>query len=108
MYAVIRTGGKQERVSEGQRLDVERLGAGVGDEVSFEPVLVVDGETVIAGDALGSATVQARVVGESKGPKINAFTYKPKSNNRRRWGHRQRYTTVEITAISPGGGSGRS
>jgi large subunit ribosomal protein L21 len=101
MYAVIRTGGKQQRVSEGQRVDVERLGAAAGETVSFSPVLVVDGEEVLAGaDSLAGAEVSAVVVGEAKGPKITGFTYKPKTNNRRRWGHRQRYTTIEITGIT--------
>jgi large subunit ribosomal protein L21 len=100
MYAVIRTGGKQQRVSEGQRVDVERLGAAEGERVSFPPVLVVDGDEVLAGaDRLAGAEVSAVVVGEAKGPKITGFTYKPKTNNRRRWGHRQRYTTIEITGI---------
>ena len=103
MYAVIRTGGKQERVAEGQRLDVELLGRPEGEEVTFTPVLLVDGETVLARpDQLTGATVAARVVGETKGPKITGFTYKPKTNQRRRWGHRQRYTTIEITGISRG------
>jgi large subunit ribosomal protein L21 len=101
MYAVIRTGGKQQRVSEGQRVDVERLGAAEGETVSFSPVLVVDGDEVLTGtDRLDGAQVSAVVVGEAKGPKITGFTYKPKTNNRRRWGHRQRYTTIEITGIS--------
>ena len=101
MYAVIRSGGKQQRVSEGQRVDVERLGAAEGETVSFSPVLVVDGEEVLAGaDRLAGAQVSAVVVGEAKGPKITGFTYKPKTNNRRRWGHRQRYTTIEITGIT--------
>ncbi len=100
MYAVIATGGKQYRVTEGQRLDVERLGAGEG-EVSFVPVLVVDGDDVLAGaDALSGAAVTARVVGEAAGPKIRGFTYKAKTNNRRRWGHRQHYSTIEITGIT--------
>ena len=78
MYAVIKTGGKQYRVEEGQRLDVEQL---AGDEVELTPVLVVDGETVLATpDQLAGVTVGARVVGETKGPKINGFTYKTKSN----------------------------
>jgi large subunit ribosomal protein L21 len=103
MYAVIKTGGKQQRVAEGQRLAVELLGADEGAEVSFTPVLVVDGATVLAAPGeLSGATVSARVVGEEKGPKIRGFTYKPKSNNRRRWGHRQHYTTIEITGISRG------
>ena len=98
---MIETGGKQERVEEGQTLSVELLGAAEGEEVSFVPVLVVDGETVVSGrDNLGSAKVSARVVGETKGPKIKGFTYKPKSRGRKAWGHRQRYTTIEITGIS--------
>src|ERR1700716_2752176 len=103
MYAVIRTGGKQERVEEGQRLQVERLAQTDGEELSFAPVLVVDGDTVLAapGDLAG-ASVSARVVGLAKGPKVRGFTYKPKTNNRRRWGHRQKYTTIEITGISRG------
>src|SRR3954470_22788804 len=96
MYAVIATGGKQYRVTEGQRLDVERLG-GEASDVTFTPVLVVDGDTVIAAPAdLAGASVSPRVVGEAKGPKITGFTYKPKSNQRRRWGHRQKYATIEI------------
>ncbi|HUZ10138.1 MAG TPA: 50S ribosomal protein L21 [Acidimicrobiales bacterium] len=104
MYAVIKTGGKQERVAEGQRVRVELLGEPVGTEVTFEPVLVVDGQTVLATpEQLSGSTVVARVVGEELGPKIRAATYKSKTNQRRRWGHRQRYDTVEITAISPAG-----
>jgi large subunit ribosomal protein L21 len=101
MYAVINTGGKQYRVAEGDQLQVERLGAADGDnEVSFTPVLVVDGETVLAKAAdLSGAAVSARIVGDAKGPKIRGFTYKNKTNQRRRWGHRQKYSTIEITAI---------
>jgi large subunit ribosomal protein L21 len=104
VYAVIRTGGKQERVEEGQTLSVELLGATDGDEVTFDPILLVDGETVVTNrDDLARAKVAARVVGEVKGPKIKGFTYKPKTRGRRSWGHRQRYTTIEITGISRGG-----
>jgi large subunit ribosomal protein L21 len=103
MYAVIRTGGKQERVTEGQRLRVELLGKPVGAEVAFETLLVVDGDTVLATpEQLAGASVTAQVIGEEKGPKINAMTYKSKSNQRRRWGHRQHYQTVEITSIAAG------
>jgi large subunit ribosomal protein L21 len=103
MYAVIQTGGKQSRVSEGQTLDVELLGEAEGAEVTFRPILLVDGDTVAATPAdLASASVTARVVGTSKGPKIRGFTYKNKSNNRRRWGHRQHYATIEITGITKG------
>jgi large subunit ribosomal protein L21 len=98
MYAVIETGGKQYRVEEGQRLDVEKLG---GEAVTLRPVLLVDGDEVLAtSPQLASASVSARVVGTAKGPKIRGFTYKNKSNQRKRWGHRQHYTTIEITAIS--------
>ena len=102
MDAVIKTGGKQYRVSEGQRLDVERLGP-VDSTVELTPVLLVEGDTVIAApDDLAKATVTAKVVGEAKGPKITGFTYKNKSNQRRRWGHRQGFSTVEITGIEKG------
>jgi large subunit ribosomal protein L21 len=102
MYAVIRSGGKQYRVEAGQRLEVERVGE-EGVEVELAPVLVVDGERVLSTPSqLANTTVRGRVLGEAKGPKIRGFTYKPKSNQRRRWGHRQRYSTVEITEISPG------
>ena len=101
MYAVIQTGGKQERVEQGQTLSVERLSGAAGEELSFVPILLVDGETVVsARDQLASAKVSARVVGEAKGPKIRGFTYKPKTRGRRTWGHRQHYTTIEITGIT--------
>jgi large subunit ribosomal protein L21 len=102
VYAVIRTGGKQYRVAEGDRVDVELLTlAGGRGDVTFTPVLVVDGARVVAAATdLAGAEVRARVVGEAKGPKIRGFTYKNKSNQRKRWGHRQKYTTIEVTAIS--------
>ena len=104
MYAVIKTGGKQYRVSEGERLDVETLGVDVDGEntdVSFAPLLMVDGGTVLAAPAeLDGAKVSARVVADAKGPKIRGFKYKSKSNNRRHWGHRQKYATIEITGIT--------
>jgi large subunit ribosomal protein L21 len=101
MYAVISTGGKQYKVEEGQRLDVERLGLDTDSVVELAPVLVVDGDTVLATPAqLGGATVKAKVVGAARGPKIDGFTYKPKSNQRKRWGHRQKYSTIEITGIT--------
>ena len=102
MYAVISTGGKQTRVAEGDRVDVELLRSETG-EVSFTPVLLVDGSSVLSKPAeLAGATVSGRVVGETKGPKINGFTYKSKTRGRRHWGHRQKYSTVEITGISRG------
>ncbi|MGB6059610.1 MAG: 50S ribosomal protein L21 [Microthrixaceae bacterium] len=98
----MKTGGKQYRVEQGQRLRVELLGA-PDSEVELRPIMLVDGDTVLATpDQLAGATVSARVLEEVKGPKINAFTYKNKSNNRRRWGHRQTYSSIEITGISKG------
>ncbi len=100
IYAVIESGGKQYRVAEGDRLDVERLD---GEEVTLRPVMLVDGESVLATPwQLGSAAVTARVVGAARGPKIRGFTYKNKSNQRRRWGHRQHYSTIEIVGITKG------
>ncbi len=102
MYAVIATGGKQYRVEEGQKLQVERLGA-PGSDVELRPVLVVDGGDVLSTpDQLSGATVSARVVEEVRGKKIHGFTYKPKTNQRRRYGHRQTLATIEITGIKRG------
>ena len=102
MYAVIKSGGKQYRVEEGEQIAVELLGA--AGEVELAPVLVVDGDRVLATPKeLEAARVSARVVDEARGPKVTGFTYKPKTNNRKRWGHRQRYSLIEITGISAGG-----
>ena len=103
MYAIITTGGKQYRVEEGQRLEIERLEVDGDEHVMLRPVLLVDGETVLATPGeLADAVVRAQVVGEAKARKINGFTYKSKTNNRRRWGHRQRHSIVEITDITKG------
>ncbi|MGA3354035.1 MAG: 50S ribosomal protein L21 [Acidimicrobiales bacterium] len=106
MYAVIDTGGKQSRVQVGELLDVELLSAAPGDEVNFVPKLVVDGDRIVTDRApLEASSVTGRVVGLAKGPKIIGFTYKAKARGRRRYGHRQHYTTIEITAIDTPGGS---
>ena len=103
MYAVIETGGKQYRVTEGQRLEVELLGGDDAGDVTFQPILLVDDDVLLAKPAeLRTASVSARVVGEAKGPKITGLTYKNKTRSRRRWGHRQRYSVVEITGITKG------
>lgn len=102
MYAVVKTGGKQYRVEEGQILEVDRAGE-PGTELTLPAVLVVDGETVLATpDQLSGASVTARIVDDAKGPKINGFVYKNKSNNRKRWGHRAALSTIEITGITKG------
>jgi large subunit ribosomal protein L21 len=100
MYAVINAGGKQERVEVGELVDVELLAAEPGDEISLVPLLVVDGDEVMtAAGALAATRVTATVIGRVKGPKIVGFTYKPKTRQRRHYGHRQHYTTLEITGI---------
>lgn len=101
MYAVIASGGKQEKVTEGQQVALDLLDGDEGSEISLTPVLVVDGDDVLAGgDALSGASVTAKIVGTTSGPKINGFTYKRRTNQRRRYGHRQKYTLVEITSIT--------
>ncbi|MCD7975289.1 MAG: 50S ribosomal protein L21 [Phascolarctobacterium sp.] len=101
MYAIIKTGGKQYRVSEGERLQVEKLPAEVGDEVVFEEVLSVvnDADVKIGRPVIEGAKVVAKVIEHGKGAKILVFKYKAKSNYRKRQGHRQPFTTVEISRI---------
>ncbi len=100
MYAVIRVGTSQERVTEGQVVRVDLRPESVGTEVEFEAVMLVNGDEVVAGPALRGTTVTGRIIGDEKGPKIRALTYKAKANQRKRWGHRQKYSTVEITSIA--------
>src|SRR5580704_18105369 len=101
MYAVIRSGGKQERVAEGQQVRLELLGLPTGSDIELDPVLVVDDDPVLATpEQLTGAVVAARIVGKELGPKIRGFTYQAKARRRRRWGHRQQYDTVEILSIT--------
>ena len=101
MYAVIGAGAGQKKVAEGERVQVDLLDAQEGDEVTLTAKMVVDGDTVLATpDQLSGASVTARIVGDAKGPKIRGFTYKNKSNQRKSWGHRQKYSTIEITGIA--------
>jgi large subunit ribosomal protein L21 len=103
MYAVIASGGKQEKVSKGQQVQLELLHVEDGAEVSLTPILVVDGSTILSTpDQLKGASVKGRVLGTAKGPKIDGFTYKRRTNQRRRFGHRQKYSVVEITSIAKG------
>jgi large subunit ribosomal protein L21 len=99
MYAVIKTGGRQAKVQEGDLLQVERLRA--TDEVEFEPVLIaIDDDKIITDrDRLAKMAVKAKVVGEVRGKKVDVFHYRNKSGYRKSAGHRQTYTTVEITKI---------
>ena len=101
MYAVIASGGKQEKVAEGQQVRVELLDAEEGSDVSLVPVMVVDGATVFATpDELKGAAVKGKIVAQVKGPKINGYTFKKRTNQHRRYGHRQKYHMVEITSIT--------
>jgi large subunit ribosomal protein L21 len=105
MYAVIRAGGKQQKVKPGDVIEVELTRSEEHTEsVTFAPLLVVDddGKTHVGKD-LGKATVTAKLIGEKKGEKVHIFKYRPKSGYARRQGHRQRYTLVEIEDISVGG-----
>ena len=101
MYAIIQTGGKQYRVSEGDVISIEKLNAAEGEEVVFDQVLTVvaDGDVKIGKPVLEGAKVTAKVVEHGKGKKILVFKYKAKSNYRKRQGHRQPYTKVEISKI---------
>lgn len=105
MYAIIRAGGKQAKVQSGDVIDIERVKSG-DTELEFAPLLVVDddGNAVSDRGTLSKAKVTAKVVGETAGPKVDIFKYKNKTGYRRRMGHRQKYTRVEITGIKlPGG-----
>ena len=101
MYAIIKTGGKQYRVSEGDVLEVEKLAVEAGEEVVFDQVLTVvnDADVVIGRPLVEGAKVTAKVVEQGKGEKILIFKYKAKANYRKRQGHRQPYTKVEISKI---------
>lgn len=104
MYAIIRAGGKQSKVSEGDVLDVERLKA--TGEVTFTPLLIVKDDGTVISDAkkLEKAKVTAEIVGEHRGEKIEVFKYKNKTGYRRHSGHRQTYTTIKVKKITVSGG----
>ena len=102
MHAIIVTGGKQYKVAEGDTLFIEKLPVEAGDTVTFDQVLaILDGDNATIGTpTVKGATVEASVVKNGKGKKILVFKYKPKKNYRRRQGHRQPYTKVEITKVN--------
>jgi large subunit ribosomal protein L21 len=103
MYAIVKTGGKQYKVAEGDVIEVEKLDAADGTEVSLTPILLVDGATVTHdADKLAAASVTAEVVTQTKGPKIKIHKFKSKTGYHKRMGHRQRLTQVKVTAISGG------
>jgi large subunit ribosomal protein L21 len=100
VYAVIATGGKQYRVEPGTELTVEKLAGAVDDTVELRPVMIVDDEgNVTAGPDLAERAVTATITGHGKGEKIRVFTYKNKSRQHKRRGHRQQQTTIKIDRI---------
>ena len=101
MYAIIRTGGKQYNVSVGDEVLVEKLNAEVGEEVSFEVLMLADDSGIKIGTpVVEGVSAKAEVVEHGKGKKVIVFKYKPKKNYRRKQGHRQPYTKVVIETIA--------
>jgi large subunit ribosomal protein L21 len=102
MYAIVKTGGKQYRVERGQRLLVERLAADEGSDVALEPILYRSDEPVFDKAGLESVKVTAKVVAHVRGEKLRVFKFKPKRGYKRRTGHRQDLTQIEVTEITQG------
>ena len=102
MYAVVKTGGKQYRVSAGEKLRIEQIGAEVGQEIVLDQVLLVaDGEALRMGAPLVSgATVKAKVLGHGRGDKVHIFKMRRRKHYRKSQGHRQNYTEIEILGIT--------
>jgi len=101
VYAIVRAGGRQEKVAVGDVLTIDRVTGDAGTTVELKPVLLVDGSTVTTdADALARATVTAEVVDAAKGPKITILKYRNKTGYRKRQGHRQKLTRIKITDIS--------
>ena len=103
MYAIVRAGGRQEKVAVGDVLEVDRLQGEAGASVQFPALLLVDGDTVTSdATALAGVTVTGEIVAATKGPKITILKYKNKTGYRRRQGHRQDLTAVKVTDITAG------
>jgi large subunit ribosomal protein L21 len=101
MYAIVKTGGKQYKVAEGDVIEVEKLDAEPGAEIALAAVLLVDGDQVTHdGDKLAKAKITAEVVAQTKGPKIHIHKFKNKTGYHKRQGHRQKLTQLKVTAIS--------
>ena len=100
VYAIVRSGGGQQKVAVGDVVQIDRVSDKVGDTLSLPAVLVVDADKITsAADALAKVKVTAEVLGETKGPKIIIQKYKNKTGYKKRQGHRQKYTEVKITGI---------
>lgn len=102
MYAIIETGGKQYRVEQGDVVFIEKLNVNTDDVVTFDKVIVLEneGKASIGAPYVKGATVTAKVLKNGKAKKITVFTYKPKKDSKRKLGHRQPYTKVQIEAIN--------
>ena len=100
MYAIIATGGKQYKVSEGDTIKVEKLNVEAGDTVKFDEVLAIGGDKLLVGDDVKSASVSATVVENGRGKKVIVYRYKRKSGYHKKNGHRQAYTQVKIDKIN--------
>ena len=100
MYAIIATGGKQYKVSEGDIITIEKLGLEAGEKVTFDQVLAVSDNTLKVGDAVANATVEASVVKEGRGRKVIVYKYKRKTGYHKKQGHRQSFTQVKIDKIN--------
>lgn len=101
MYAIIVTGGKQYKVSEGDVVFIEKLDAQEGDAVKFDQVLAIGGDkTVIGTPVVEGASVEAKVVAQGKAKKVIVFKYKPKKGEKTKQGHRQPFTKVQIEKIN--------
>jgi len=100
MYAIIATGGKQYKVSEGDTIFVEKLNANEGDAVTFDEVLAVSGDKLVVGEDVKNASVSATVVENGKAKKVIVYKYKRKSGYHKKNGHRQAYTKVKIEKIN--------
>ena len=104
MYAIVRAGGRQEKVAVGDLIVVDRVPGQPGDSLQLQPLLLVDGETVTTdAGALAGVTVTAEVVDHSRGKKIDILRYKNKTGYRRRQGYRSALTTVKVTGIDTAG-----
>jgi large subunit ribosomal protein L21 len=102
MYAIVKTGGKQYRVEQDQTLLVERLSVDEGATVSLEPILYRSDDAVFGADALKQVKVEAKVLAHERGPKLRVFKFKPKRGYKKRTGHRQELTRIQVTKISNG------
>ncbi|MDP9239942.1 MAG: 50S ribosomal protein L21 [Actinomycetota bacterium] len=103
MYAIVKTGGKQYRVAEGDVIEVEKLDGEPGATLTLPALLLVDGDAVTSDAAkLAEVVVDAEVVGHTKGVKIHILKYKNKTGYRKRQGHRQKHTQVRVTGIKSG------